>query len=49
MKSCSKVPKKFSWRLVTEPKATADSVCTQEQCGCGPGGGDQCCGQCGGR
>jgi len=47
MKNSHKTPKKFSWKVTVEQNAVADKGPFQEQCSCGPGGGDQCAGQCG--
>jgi len=49
MKGRSKAPKKFSWKITTEPKQIPGTIVFQEQCSCGPGGGGQCCGQCRGK
>jgi hypothetical protein len=50
MKSRTKIPKKFSWKITAKPKKqTPDTIVFQEQCSCGPGGGGQCNGQCDGK
>jgi len=50
MKGRAKTPRKFSWKIKIEPnKQVLGTIVFQEQCSCGPGGGGQCCGQCGGK
>ena len=49
MKNFSKTPKKFSWKVTVTPKQVPNTVVFQEQCSSGPGGGNQCCGQCRGK
>jgi len=49
MKGHTKTPKKFSWSVKVEPKKVSGTVVLQQQCSSGPGGGGQCCGQCGGK
>jgi hypothetical protein len=50
MKSRKNVPKKFSWKItVKQNKTVPGTVVFQEQCSSGAGGGNQCCGQCGGK
>jgi hypothetical protein len=50
MKSRTNAPKKFSWKItVTPKKQIPGTIVFQEQCSSGPGGGGQCCGQCGGK
>jgi hypothetical protein len=42
--------KKFFWKIIVRQKKTIPgTVVFQEQCSSGPGGGSQCCGQCGGK
>jgi len=51
MKSrAEKRPKNFSWKITKRPKRQLfGKIVFQEQCSCGPGGGGQCQGQCGGK
>jgi hypothetical protein len=42
-----KAPKKFTWKVTSEPKKQVSGrIVFQAQCSSGPGGGGQCQGQC---